>query len=137
MYEKLLTFEPKPGKYETLSDLFRNITKEQQLKKLESTKGNRDSVPVFKSARQALDEENNMNNSSQKRISLFFKKASEVLPESATRSEETETSSDSTGDMSGNNKRDFKSLFGDDSDDEKRSRKGNMHSEPSDNKGNS
>ncbi|KAG5899565.1 hypothetical protein JTB14_022896 [Gonioctena quinquepunctata] len=34
VHEKLLLFEPKPAKHETLSDLFRNITKEQQLKKL-------------------------------------------------------------------------------------------------------
>lgn len=51
MFEALQTFESKPPEYETLSDLFRNIKKEQELRK---TKENND----FKTAKELLDEQN-------------------------------------------------------------------------------
>lgn len=88
MHEKLLLFEPKPAKHETLSDLFRNIQKEQQLKKLASTTNsdtsdekpsNSDSVPTvptFKTARETLIERGGTLNSNQSKIGDFFKKSS-------------------------------------------------------------
>ncbi|CAH1132756.1 unnamed protein product [Ceutorhynchus assimilis] len=55
VYDKLLNFQPKAAKYETLTDLFRNIQKEQQLKK-NSSEG-------FKSAKKLLDEQTSRSDS--------------------------------------------------------------------------
>lgn len=107
-----MTFEPKPSKYETLSDLFRNITKEQQLKKLESSEVH--VLPEFKTARQVHESYKGKFSNPQTKISGFFRKASELLEDSEVRSDQS--SSKSSEDMSV--KKDFKSLFGDESDDE-------------------
>ncbi|XP_066149056.1 ATP-dependent DNA helicase Q5-like isoform X2 [Euwallacea fornicatus] len=51
VYEKLSTFQPKPAKYETLTDLFRNIKKEQQSKQQEAASND------FKTAKAHLEEQ--------------------------------------------------------------------------------
>ncbi|CAH1981247.1 unnamed protein product [Acanthoscelides obtectus] len=171
VHEKLLLFEPKPSRNESLSDLFRNITKEQQLKKLESKKqeeienetsfrtardvydeqkgrtglsidqksnaveeikvktepekdlqgceihlGSKSEVktesvkvelPSFKTAKVFYDEQKVDYKTSQKRISHFFKKTGEAYLEASTL-----TMANTSG------KKDLKSLFGDDSDEE-------------------
>ncbi|XP_057656384.1 ATP-dependent DNA helicase Q5 isoform X2 [Diorhabda carinulata] len=127
VYEKLLTFEPKPSKYETLSDLFRNIKKEQQLKKLESREEN--VLPEFKTARQVHESYKDKFSNPQTKISGFFKKASELLEGSQVRSDQ---SSSKSSDMSA--KRDFKSLFGDESDDEQNDKRSTDSVEKQDDK---
>uniref|UniRef100_A0A6P7GRD3 DNA 3'-5' helicase n=1 Tax=Diabrotica virgifera virgifera TaxID=50390 RepID=A0A6P7GRD3_DIAVI len=119
VYEKLLTFEPKAEKHETLSDLFRNITKKQQLGKLESSSSEpTNSLPTFKTAREALEEVQQEYSSLQKKLSASFKTASEVLAEErVVRSELFESDLESRTNM-GSSKKDLKSLFGDESDEE-------------------
>ncbi|XP_023019664.2 recQ5 helicase [Leptinotarsa decemlineata] len=120
VHEKLLLFEPKPAKNETLSDLFRNITKEQQLKKLENPFGKGEIsndkvniVPEFKTARQELEEKINISSRNQPLISNFFKKS---FVEKNEIEEKPKKTSENSVEMSG--RKDLKSLFGDDDSEE-------------------
>ncbi|KAJ8976755.1 hypothetical protein NQ317_019418 [Molorchus minor] len=99
VYESLLTFKPKPAKHETLGDLFRNISKEQLLKKA--------------SSKQALNDRVGKLNNTQSTISDFFAKSRGKTPESAVNLDED--SEDTMGDKS---HKDLKSLFGDDDSEE-------------------
>jgi hypothetical protein len=106
VYETLLTFTPKPAKYETLGDLFRNIEKEQRQRAKTGSNDESDLKPQksdgFQTARQVLD---GNGRKQQSLIGDFFKKARE----------ESEVKSDEMGDKKN---RDMKTLFGDESDDE-------------------
>ncbi|RZC41598.1 ATP-dependent DNA helicase Q5 [Asbolus verrucosus] len=107
VYETLLTFTPKPAKYETLGDLFRNIEKEHKSKdRTDSAEGvdvNRKSG-AFQTARQVLEGNGARG---QRKIDEFFGKNG---------SEESEVKADDN--MGEKKNRDLKSLFGDESEDE-------------------
>nr|CAI5823614.1 unnamed protein product [Callosobruchus analis] len=61
VHEKLLLFEPKPARNESLSDLFRNITKEQQLRKLENKSDTQiQESTLFRTAKDVYDEQNDL-----------------------------------------------------------------------------
>ncbi|XP_060533131.1 ATP-dependent DNA helicase Q5-like [Cylas formicarius] len=66
VHEKLVDFQPKPAKYETLTDLFRNIKKEQHNK----VKDDGPKSQGFKTAKELLNESGNNN---KKTIVDFFK----------------------------------------------------------------
>ncbi|CAG9821395.1 unnamed protein product [Phaedon cochleariae] len=120
VYESLLTFDPKPAKNETLSDLFRNIKKEQQLKKLDTVESvdteelltKVASFPIFQTARQVLHQQNSKPTDSQTKIREFFQKPKTDYIN--LRDNPTENMLRNAG-----NRKDLKSLFGDEeSDDE-------------------
>lgn len=86
MYETLAVFQPKPPKHETLTDLFRNIKKEQNKKDngLCEDKNNADrkrpleSFEGFKTAKQYLECKKIKLDKSQTTLGAFFKTESEV-----------------------------------------------------------
>lgn len=88
LYETLVNFVPKPAKYETITDLFRNIEKEQRKTQSEEVKS---SGGVFQTALQ-------LHKNNQPSVADFFKKVEEMGEKK--------------------NNRDLKTLFGDESDDE-------------------
>ncbi|XP_044260563.1 ATP-dependent DNA helicase Q5 [Tribolium madens] len=92
VYESLVSFAPKPAKYETITDLFRNIEKEQRQTKTE-VKGGPD--VVFQTASQLYETNRG-----------GFQTASQVI--------ETLCESEDMGEK----KRDLSTLFGEESDDE-------------------
>lgn len=106
VYDSLLNFTPKPAKYETLSDLFRNIEKEQrnteQIEESNVSENKKESG--FQSALQVFQENGK---AKQSKIGDFFKACSEK--------EKSEVKTDVMGEKKS---RDLKSLFGDESDSE-------------------
>ncbi|CAG9857688.1 unnamed protein product [Phyllotreta striolata] len=102
VYEKLLIFEPKPAKHETLTDLFRNLSKRRQSQSTEA-----DALPGFRSASELVDD-------------------AETAPAFTTASRLYADAAPKDGEMSATGKqRNFKSLFGEDSDDEGGSKSSN------------
>lgn len=101
----MLTFTPKPAKYETLGDLFRKIEKEQKSKDKSGGKGEVKESGVFRTARQVLESHKK---EKQAKIGDFFGRKGVVEEESEVKAEI----------MGEKKNRDLKSLFGDESDEE-------------------
>lgn len=138
VHEKLLTFEPKPAKHETLSDLFRNIKKEQLLQRNDCSEDKEGKVTArteFTTARQVLDEQNKAKIERSQSVVDFFKKSASVkLQESEVNSESScDKVSDSEQSAAMGDKltprKDLKSLFGDDEDSEAEKEVENKNSE--------
>ncbi|XP_050302444.1 ATP-dependent DNA helicase Q5-like [Anthonomus grandis grandis] len=135
VYEKLVNFTPKPAKHETLTDLFRNIQKEQQIKKKEDHKPREG----FKTAGELLKEESLNVFSSEKDIcengadkndikitntslSKAFKTANELLNEQQTKDNQVKITQFLNNSTEMSKSANLTSLFGD-SDDELKSDK--------------
>lgn len=130
LHESIQNFKPKQSKHGTLTDLFRNIKKEKQLKAQNSDssctddKNNRNEASVkafegFKTAKEHLQCTELKLDENQRTLSDYFKVKSEVTSENKTKLNRTET--DETGcdklTMDGGKDK-MKMLFGDDFDSE-------------------
>ncbi|KAJ8916676.1 hypothetical protein NQ315_000321 [Exocentrus adspersus] len=114
VHEKLLMFEPRPEKLETLTDLFRNIKKKQLIKRQATTVDKAILNTDFQTARQALQAQTPVQEPSDN--SSVEKKEAKVCCDNYPVCQCT------TKDMEGKGRKNFKSLFGEeDSDDGEKS----------------
>lgn len=148
LHESIQNFKPKASKHGTLSDLFRNIKKEKQLKAQQNDssctddKNNCNNTSLkafegFKTAKEHLQCTELKLDENQTTLSDYFKVKSEVTSENKTQSNRTETDESKCDQLTMEGGKDkMKMLFGDDfeSEEEKTPTENNTTSEVTENR---